>query len=75
VPESRLNIKGFLIDLKAGRTTEFTNSFREYTLPELKHMLEDAGLEIQGVYGDLNLTKEPLDLDCDSIQLLAVKTA
>lgn len=73
VHESRLNIKGFIIDLKAGRTVEFTNSFREYPLPELKRILEDAGLRVQGVYGDLSLSG-PLDLDCDSMQVLAVKT-
>lgn len=75
VYESRLNIKGFLIDPKAGRGVEYLNSFREYTLPELKRILEDAGLKIQRIYGDLNPTLKELDLNCDSVQTLAIKAS
>jgi len=73
VLHSRLEVKGVLFDVESRRTMEYVNSFREYTLSELRRMLREAGLEIQGVFGDLNLSKGGLSLDCDSVQILATK--
>jgi len=70
---SRLEIRGYLIDLRGGRVEEYTNSFREYTLPELRRLLEEAGLAVQGIYGDFKPCEGELGLECGSIQIMAVK--
>lgn len=44
-----------------GRRTEYQQSIRIYTLTELVHMHEKAGLKVQAYYGGLN--GDPLSLD------------
>jgi hypothetical protein len=57
-----------VIDLRNGQIREYANSFREYTLPELRRMLREAGLEVQEICGDLKPCEGKLGLECDSIQ-------
>lgn len=70
---SRLEVRGLLIDLRDGRVREYMNSFREYTLPELRRMLKGAGLAVQGIYGDFKPCEGTLSLECDSVQIVAIK--
>ena len=67
---SRLNIEYTLVNLRTGEVKKTLNSFREYTLTEIKHMLKDAGLEFLKVYGDLT---PHFNLNTDSMTVLAQK--
>lgn len=44
---------------------------RVYTLPELRRMMQDAGLRLVGAYGDVALPPRPYGVDC-SRQLIVV---
>jgi len=44
---------------------------RVYTLPELRRMMRDAGLNLVGAYGDIALPPRPYGVDC-SQQLIVV---
>jgi SAM-dependent methyltransferase len=44
-----------------GRRSEYNHSLRVYTLAELAHMLDAAGLQVQAYYGGLNGSQLTLD--------------
>ena len=71
IHSSRLNIISLTIDINKGKTWENTESFREYTLPELKNLLLASGLDYIDVFGDLGYT--PDVNKADSITILAKK--
>jgi len=54
-----------------GAVLEWETSTRAFTLPEITHMLQQAGLHLVGVYG--NLEKRPYDLNTPRLLLHAQK--
>ena len=72
---SRFEVRGLLVWLKTGFFEEYTNSFREYTLPELQRLLAGAGLEIQDIYGDFEPYEAQKGLEYGSIQTCLLYTS
>ena len=62
---SRSNIREIIIDGNKGVVKDQVMSMREYTLHEMKLLLEDAGLEFLQVYGDTpeGFTSEGFSMD------------
>ncbi len=62
---SRSNIREIIIDGNKGVLKDQVMSMREYTLHEMKLLLEDAGLEFLQVYGDTpeGFTPEGFSID------------
>jgi SAM-dependent methyltransferase len=50
--QARFGFNVLAIDLATGKRVEMPFSWRLYLLPELLHMVGDAGLTLLGVYGD-----------------------
>ena len=71
---SRSNIREIIIDANTGVMEDRIMSMREYTLHEMKLLLEDAGLEFLQVYGDTaeGFTPEGFNID-SSLVILAQK--
>ena len=72
---SRFEVRGLVVELETGQVKEYTNSFREYTLPELRRMLEGVDLQVQGIYGDFEQYQAQHGLEYGSIQIVAVRRA
>ena len=68
--QERLNTEVILIKEDKSVLTGET-SIRAFTLPEIENMLQQAGLNLVGVYG--NLEKQPYDLDTPRLLLHAQK--
>lgn len=71
---SRSIIRYVIINAETRKIREGIMSMREYTLPEVKRLLKDAGLEFIEVYGDTPEGFKPEGFGLDSsMQILAQK--
>ena len=61
--QARLGYDVIALDLASGRRHTLSFSWRLYLLPELKRLLQAAGLELLGVYGD-----DPMKTDWNSYE-------
>jgi SAM-dependent methyltransferase len=69
---SRMNVQVTLIEQRNRRKT-YRQSIRIYTLTEVAAMLGEAGLSLEGIYGDLD--GSPLTLESRRLVVLARKAA
>jgi len=69
--KGRINWKN-IVTFADGREESWNHSIRAYTVVELTHLLEEAGLRIKNVYGSLK--GEPYSIDSPSVVVIAEKS-